>query len=244
MIANPVEDLIEEHRVLLDGYGRAQIRCSRLLAAQAAEIERLQIQSIRLRARAIVAESALAFAREEAAEGAAAASLHGPARRRAMGRQIEALGQRIHELMREVLHWQWRAARSHHATPPPVTVFRSGLAEAVSAPVRPMRSVVCIAQDAAGSLVAQPVGRKLPTALEDEAVSCPSLPSGNAALEASLIAADFVICQTGCVGHDDYWRVQDHCKRTGKPCVLVDQPQVVQIMRGLVLPQDGLVTQR
>lgn len=39
---------------------------------------------------------------------------------------------------------------------------------------------------------------------------------------ASLAQADWVICQTGCISHDDYWRVQDHCRRTGKPCLLVE----------------------
>ena len=43
-------------------------------------------------------------------------------------------------------------------------------------------------------------------------------------LDANLAAADLVICQTGCISHDEYWRVQDHCRRTGKPCILVDQP--------------------
>ena len=46
----------------------------------------------------------------------------------------------------------------------------------------------------------------------------------DAALEASLAAADMVICQTGCLSHNAYWRVQDHCKRTGKTCVLMDDP--------------------
>ena len=55
-----------------------------------------------------------------------------------------------------------------------------------------------------------------------------ALPVG---LEASLLAADLVICQTGCLSHGDYWRVQDHCRRSGKPCMLVDQPDRVQIMR-------------
>ena len=50
-------------------------------------------------------------------------------------------------------------------------------------------------------------------------------------LEASLEAADLVICQTGCMSHGDYWRVQDHCKRTGKLCMQVDQPDGVQIVR-------------
>lgn len=53
----------------------------------------------------------------------------------------------------------------------------------------------------------------------------------SAELEASLEAADLVICQTGCMSHGDYWRVQDHCKRTGKVCVLVDRQDGLQIMR-------------
>ena len=51
------------------------------------------------------------------------------------------------------------------------------------------------------------------------------------ALEASLSAADLVICQTGCLSHGAFWRVQDHCKRTGKACVLVDAPRAVRIVR-------------
>ncbi|WP_225976114.1 DUF2325 domain-containing protein, partial [Paracidovorax avenae] len=87
----------------------------------------------------------------------------------------------------------------------------------------------------ATALVARPFGPgELPAACDaGQAGAASSLPGDAAAFEASLRAADFVICQTGCVGHDDYWRVQDHCRRTGKPCVLVDQPQVVHVMRGL-----------
>jgi len=250
MIATPLEDLIEEHRVLLDGYGRAQIRCSHLLTLQAAEIERLQAEAIRLRGRAIVAETALAFAREAHAENAAALPASGSMRRRAMGRQIEALGQRIQDLMREVLHWQWRAARpgAHPPLAQGPSTGSSADAETQWPPAKRegqplVRSVVCIAQNAAGSLVARPVvGSRPSNSLDPE--NATAWAADDAALEASLVAADFVICQTGCVGHDDYWRVQDHCKRTGKPCVLVDQPQVVQIMRGLAHPQDWLVPER
>ncbi|MFL9879302.1 DUF2325 domain-containing protein [Herbaspirillum rhizosphaerae] len=45
-------------------------------------------------------------------------------------------------------------------------------------------------------------------------------PEEISALEASIVAADLVICQTGCLSHGAYWRVQDHCKRTGKTCML------------------------
>ena len=62
----------------------------------------------------------------------------------------------------------------------------------------------------------------------------PADPAGLSAAditEESLVAADLVICQTGCLSHGDYWRVQDHCKRTGKACVLVASPDAVRIVR-------------
>ena len=52
-----------------------------------------------------------------------------------------------------------------------------------------------------------------------------------AALDESLQAADLVICQTGCLSHGDYWRVRDHCRRTGKTCVMVEQPEALRIVR-------------
>jgi hypothetical protein len=54
-----------------------------------------------------------------------------------------------------------------------------------------------------------------------------------AQLEANLAAADLVICQTGCISHDAYWRVKDHCKRTGKRCVFVEKPSVSSLARCL-----------
>ena len=70
-----------------------------------------------------------------------------------------------------------------------------------------------------------------------------------AGLEADLAAADLVICQTGCLSHGAYWRVQDHCKRTGKACVLVENANALHIVRiqrtgegeeaGLVASQQG-----
>ncbi len=52
-------------------------------------------------------------------------------------------------------------------------------------------------------------------------------------LDASLAAADMVICQTGCISHNAYWRVKDFCKRTGKQCVFVENPSVSSLTRGL-----------
>jgi len=54
-----------------------------------------------------------------------------------------------------------------------------------------------------------------------------------AKLDASLTAADLVICQTGCISHDAYWRVKDHCKRHGKRCVYVESPSASSLRRAL-----------
>ena len=43
-----------------------------------------------------------------------------------------------------------------------------------------------------------------------------------------MAAADWVICQTGCISHDQYRRVQDHFRSTGKTCILMDQPLAAQ----------------
>ncbi|MDO8263297.1 MAG: DUF2325 domain-containing protein [Gallionella sp.] len=160
------ESLVREHRVLVMQYGQVQARCSELVRAQAGEIERLQAQVMRLRAAAIVRDTALA----------------------------------------------WRA-------PAAGPVVRADLRE---------KAVLCIGQDGSGASVAQQVvemagGHFLHHDGGDG--------EDGAALEASLVAADLVICQTGCVSHGAYWRVQDHCKRTGKQCVMVEQPAARTVMR-------------
>jgi hypothetical protein len=54
-----------------------------------------------------------------------------------------------------------------------------------------------------------------------------------AQLEPQLAAADLVICQTGCISHDAYWRVKDHCKRHGKRCLFVETPSRSAFERAL-----------
>lgn len=52
-------------------------------------------------------------------------------------------------------------------------------------------------------------------------------------LGAMLQAADLVVCQVGCVSHDAYWRVKEHCKRHNKPCLFVETPSRSAIERAL-----------
>ena len=69
------------------------------------------------------------------------------------------------------------------------------------------------------------------TANASSKLAAPATPRLDSCSEASLRAADLVICQTGCLSHDAYWRVQDHCRRTGKPCVMVGEPQPIHFVR-------------
>lgn len=52
--------------------------------------------------------------------------------------------------------------------------------------------------------------------------------------EADLLEAGLVICQTGCMSHGAYWLVEDHCRRTRKPCVMIGQPSAPHAFRLLV----------
>jgi len=73
--------------------------------------------------------------------------------------------------------------------------------------------------------------RTRPDRVKQKANPAVATPRAMTALEASLAAADLVICQTGCLSHGAYWRVKNHCKRTGKTCVLVTEPEAMRIVR-------------
>ncbi len=172
--------LSQEFLALCRQLGEAQTRCSEVVAEQAAELERLQREVVRLRAAVIVRDTRLEQA-HAALQDAREAQPPGLPRRKEMARHIRMLAERVATLSRECLRWRLQAA-----------------VQEVSEPAAPP-------QDQAAVPAAHPMHQP-PHALDE-----------------GLAAADLVICQTGCISHDDYWRVQDHCRRTGKPCILVDQ---------------------
>jgi hypothetical protein len=210
-----MERIIDEHARLLRHYGRVQKRCSRLLQEQQQAIEDRDAEIMRLRAAVIARDTALAFARDDHA--ALANSIPGLPRRLALVRHIDMLVHRIQALTRERAR-AWGQPR--------------GAAPGTSAPALPLpalnvrrRAVLWIGQDPADGVATRhwietSGGRFLQHDGVDDAD--PDV------LEASLIQADLVICQTGCIGHGSYWRAQDHCRRTGKQCVEVAAPQAMQ----------------
>lgn len=195
--------LPDEFMVLCRQLGEAQQRCSAALAAQAAEIDALRSEVVRLRGALVVRGTQLAMAREALEQAHAATP--GLPHRRAMAQHIRALAERITALTRECLRWRLAAQQGSVQSPLPSPSPSQAPAQSRLTPSMPFATQAHVLQ------------------------------GGISALDASLAAADLVICQTGCISHDDYWRVQDHCRRTGKPCILVDQPlaalQPVAVLR-------------
>ncbi len=214
-----MHSLPQEFLALCRQLGDAQQRCSAAMQAQAQQIEALTAEVVRLRGAVIVRDTRLALAQDELEQLRAASP--GLPRRQAMARHIGLLAERITTLSRECLRWRQAAT--------------AGQASAVSAPRQGGGAVLMAA---APSL---PMPRVPPQPRADhgpqqraQAGEGAAFEQGrNTALDASLAAADLVICQTGCISHDDYWRVQDHCRRTGKPCILVDQPLAVREAQAL-----------
>ncbi|BEU97073.1 DUF2325 domain-containing protein [Acidovorax sp. DW039] len=196
--------LSQEFLALCRQLGEAQSRCSEIMAAQAAELEVLRSEVMRLRAAVIVRDTRLALA-QEALEDARQAQPAGLPRRKEMARHIRMLAERVTALSRESLRWRLQATSSTPQNDVPSLAAPSPVA-AASASQSP----------AQGRLPAQGASAQGAVARAEQAQL------STHALDESLAAADLVICQTGCISHDEYWRVQDHCRRTGKPCILVD----------------------
>lgn len=192
-----MHSLPQEFLALCRQLGDAQQRCSAAIASQAAQIDALTAEVVRLRGAVVLRDTRLAVAREELAQLQAASP--GLPHRKAMARHIRQLAERITALSRECL--RWRQAASAVAQGPAAVAARSVPRPWAAAPSMSMQPAHLAARNA-------------PMPVE----------AGDSALDANLAAADLVICQTGCISHDQYWRVQDHCRRTGKPCILVDQP--------------------
>jgi hypothetical protein len=56
-----------------------------------------------------------------------------------------------------------------------------------------------------------------------------------ARLDSQLVAADLVVCHSGCLNHEAYRRIKGHCQRADKPCVFLARPSLSAFARGLGL---------
>ena len=250
-VLDDYEHLKREHAALLASYGRVQARCSAMLNAQARQIEALQAEAMQLRAAVITRDTRLAWAGAD--RQALEEAVPGLARRVTLARQVEYLAGRVQSLVRarQAPTLAMPAVRVAPRAPAAGTPA-GGLSAAVG------KSVLCIGGDEGTTRLARVLaelsgarflaidgarlGPGAPAVDADAALTgaanVPGTPHDDARtqpakadLEACLDAADLVICQTGCVSHGDFWRVQDHCKRHGKQCLLVDDPHALQVVQ-------------
>jgi hypothetical protein len=228
---NKFNATLDENKRLLHDLNKAQQRATALMAEKSAEAEKHAAQMMQLRAQVVGKDSMIDSLKIELAQ--LRESIPGLESR---ARLAERLGQ---------MEERERAMRNQ------INELKLELARAMEAPA------AAPAQEAARQVVEHVM--KMPLRLNDRAVLCVGGRNGNVAsyrelieregaqfahhdgglednanrLEASLAAADLVICQTGCISHSAYWRVKDYCKRNGKRCVFIDNPSISSLARGL-----------
>jgi hypothetical protein len=240
-----METLEDENAVLTRELAQAQSRSTRLLAERAQALEASQAECLRLRGELMAKDTLTAGLRDEMQQ--LEASIPGLRHRHEQARQLQSQQDRIHQLERALLTARQQAEReqrraeelqqalSQRERQLELQAESARPGDAVQMPEAALpsldeRSVLCVG----GRPAVVPIYRQLIERTggrflhhdggEEDAV---------AKLDASLAAADLVICQTGCISHDAYWRVKDHCKRHNKKCVYIESPSASGLRRAL-----------
>ncbi len=237
-------ELQKENGVLGRELAQAQSRCTRLRQERAQESERLQASVLQLRAGLVGRDTLLGGLRDELRQLEAA--VPGLRNRQEQADQIRAQLGRIHDLERALLaarqqqeHERRRAEEAQSALAQALAKPEAAIekAQAVMLPELASRAVLCVG----GRPSIVPIYRQMIESTGGRFLHHDGGEEDAAAkLDASLAAADLVICQTGCISHHAYWRVKDHCKRHNKRCVFVDKPSASSLQRALeTMPQQA-----
>ncbi len=234
---NKVNELIKENGVLSRELGKAQERYTRVLTEKVAEIEQLQAHLVEQRAQVIGRDTRIGWLVQEMEQlKAALPDYENAARLRA---RVEQLTTRQAELeaqnaqLRQQLGLAQRelSLRSKKDAPLPPAERQSDSVKEVPVTFHLReKTVLCVGgrngNVASYRTVIEKAGGHF--AHHDG-----GLEDNQAALDSVLAAADLVICQTGCISHNAYWRVKDFCKRMGKQCVFVENPSTSSLARSL-----------
>jgi hypothetical protein len=225
---NKFNAIVADHTRLEREVVRLQERCNALAHEKALDAERHEQLLMTARAATIARDGDVATLRAELAR--LQASIPDLDTRERMAErivQLEAREQALRAQMAELKTLR-PAAPDAEAVPAPAA---EPVAVPVAMPVRlHNRAVLCVG----GRSSSVPIYRTMIERVGAQfAHHDGGLEDSSSQLDASLAAADLVICQTGCISHSAYWRVKDHCKRHGKRCVFVDNPSVSSLARGL-----------
>lgn len=208
---------------------RLQERCNALGQEKALECERLESQLRAARAATIARDGGVQAVRAELAR--LQASIPDLESRERLAERVAQMEAREQALRAQVAELKAARAPAPSPTQEADTAPAPIQAVPVAMPVRlENRSVLCVG----GRSSSVPIYRNMIERVGAQfAHHDGGLEDSSSQLDASLAAADLVICQTGCISHSAYWRVKDHCKRHGKRCVFVDNPSMSSLVRGL-----------
>ena len=235
------EALLDENAVLTRELAAAQQRSTRQAEENARRVELQQSEILQLRAQLIGRDSAIAALGEDLQTlEAAAPSLRS---RFELARECESQVERNHDLERQLLQSQQESERQRRRAEALGAELQRRDAEAAEVVIEPTRAdgesfarlddraVLCVG----GRTASVPLYRQLVERTGGRFLHHDGGEEDNASqLDATLAAADLVICQTGCISHNAYWLVKDHCKRTGKRCVFVESPSSAGLKRALL----------
>jgi hypothetical protein len=225
---NKFNAIVDDHSRLEREVVRLQERCNVLTQEKALDAERHEQLLMTARVATIARDGDVAILRAELAR--LQASVPELDTRERMAERIAQLEAREQALRAQVVELKTLrpAAPDAEAAPAPAP---EPVAVPVAMPVRlHNRAVLCVG----GRSSSVPIYRTMIERVGAQfAHHDGGLEDSSSQLDASLAAADLVICQTGCISHSAYWRVKDHCKRHGKRCVFVDNPSVSSLARGL-----------
>jgi type II secretory pathway pseudopilin PulG len=232
------EALIDENAVLARELAATQQRNTRQAQEHARQVEALQSELVRTRGQAMAAHSVAEGLRQDMQalrdtvpqlQSRQALAQRNSQHEERMAAMLRALQQARGEVER--LRDQLEAANEPIETLGNAPTADSNAADGSEAG-NPLsaQAVLCVG----GRTSSVPLYRKL---VEGQGARFLHHDGGEehsaSQLESTLAAADLVICQAGCVSHNAYWRVKDHCKRTGKRCVFVETPSRAALARAL-----------
>jgi Uncharacterized protein conserved in bacteria (DUF2325) len=231
--------LLQENEVLARELGAAQQRCTQQATEHARRTDALQASLVRARADLLGRDTLVASLQEElAALEAAVPSLRS---RDELTRQVAQQIERIQDLERALLRTRHALERERHRAGEALAALHAATPSSTGTPTAPPavdevpvtlhdRSVLCVG----GRSASLPTYRRLVEGVGGRFLHHDGGEEDNVnRLDTTLAAADLVICQTGCISHNAYWRVKDHCKRTGKQCLFVDNPSTASLRRAL-----------
>ncbi|MBI3728328.1 MAG: DUF2325 domain-containing protein [Burkholderiales bacterium] len=226
--------LLEQNKLLTRELGRVQERHNRALAEKTREIEKQNTQLIQLRAENIGKDSSIHFLSCDIA--ALKAEIPELETRQRLLKKIEQMAERQTEIENQVRELKQKLAEASKAAADIQEQATEQSRQQPEEKVYPItlhlkqKTVLCVG----GRSGNVPTYRDLIERIGGRfAHHDGGLEDNQSLLDASLAAADLVICQTGCISHTAYWRVKDFCKRTGKRCVFVENPSVSSLARGL-----------